>query len=583
MSASTERGLAIYWDFENVVLSQFDFIHGKGAWRDARLAAGRPDDDVESMLASATVDVSAVVDFAATLGVVTVHRAFGDWSSRWLNRYDRDMVRHSIDLVQLFPLAGTKNGADIRLALDVAGDLHLYPHVSDVVLVAGDSDYVALVQHARRVGRKVTGIGVRGSTSRQLVSACDEFKYIDTLSAKKKALSTTRPAAPAARRPVTISAATRLLIEKAMLQLMAQTADGWVLRVSIKPLLLRLDPAFDESDSGVRTFTDLLNALPDLLEHREGPTDREYRLKSAPVAETPDTAADNQGTPDSPTREETAVATEATRCALRRILSAADITATAMKVGNVAVALRQLIPGFSHVRLGFGNVTQLLTAQTDLVLLERDLSGQVTCQIAPGAAIAPAERTRTALLVCPGKAADILAAEDAGIDPLVAAYAGLLRSASLTLPVDRGLLWQMLRRLPTVLSDPAQVSTRSQLSTMLETVLCGPDPIDLPETPTLLELGEEQAKLMSALAGITVTSGLLHQMQEGVVEPDAAVQTAANSLAAIVCEGVSRTPSPRVEQEPLIIALAGASPPEDVRQALQRVLDTLSDSPAAAD
>ncbi len=60
----------------------------------------------------------------------------------------------------MFPLSGTKNGADIRLAIDVIDDLSRYDYVNHVLIVAGDSDYVSLAQRCKRLGRTVIGVGV---------------------------------------------------------------------------------------------------------------------------------------------------------------------------------------------------------------------------------------------------------------------------------------------------------------------------------------------------------------------------------------------------------------------------------------
>src|SRR3954462_8590904 len=49
------------------------------------------------------------------------------------------------------------------------------PDLTNVVIVAGDSDYIALAQRCKRLGRYVVGIGVAGSSSRALAAACDEF------------------------------------------------------------------------------------------------------------------------------------------------------------------------------------------------------------------------------------------------------------------------------------------------------------------------------------------------------------------------------------------------------------------------
>ena len=68
-----------------------------------------------------------------------------------------------------------KNGADIRLSIDAIGDLNQQADITHVVVVAGDSDYIALAQRCKQMGRYVVGIGVAESTSRALKLACNEF------------------------------------------------------------------------------------------------------------------------------------------------------------------------------------------------------------------------------------------------------------------------------------------------------------------------------------------------------------------------------------------------------------------------
>ena len=81
--------------------------------------------------------------------------------------YRGQLVSRAVDLVQLFPAAAyAKNGADIRLAVDAVEDMFRLPDLTHVVIVAGDSDYIALAQRCRRLGRYVVGVGVAGSTSR---------------------------------------------------------------------------------------------------------------------------------------------------------------------------------------------------------------------------------------------------------------------------------------------------------------------------------------------------------------------------------------------------------------------------------
>ena len=215
----TDR-VAVYIDFDNVVISRYDNLHGDGAWRKDDARNHRPDpasaDPVDVKLALAEVDLGAIIDYASSFGVVGMTRAYADWSVPANAAYKRALVDRAVDLVQLFAAAGTKNGADIRLAVDAVEDLSRHPDITHVALVAGDSDYVPLAQRCKRLGRFVVGIGVAGSTSRALVNACDEFQRYEALpgvvsppkvepprveAAKAEPTTGTAKKAPAKRRP----------------------------------------------------------------------------------------------------------------------------------------------------------------------------------------------------------------------------------------------------------------------------------------------------------------------------------------------------------------------------------------------
>ncbi len=113
--ADTETAIGIYWDFENAHACLIDETHGEGTYRSS--ARYRPQEPV--------VDIARVVDYVAGHGRVVVHRAYANW--QYFGKYKDELQAHAIDLVQLFPLTGTKNGADIRLVLDVAEDLERQP------------------------------------------------------------------------------------------------------------------------------------------------------------------------------------------------------------------------------------------------------------------------------------------------------------------------------------------------------------------------------------------------------------------------------------------------------------------------
>jgi NYN domain/OST-HTH/LOTUS domain len=185
MADIRDNRVAVYIDFDNIVISRYDEVHGKGRFTRDRvreyLRDGH-DDQVAARLKEAAVDVGAMVDFASSFGTLVLTRAYADWSQPVNAEYRGQLVGRAVDLVQLFPAAAYgKNGADIRLAVDAIEDMFRLPDLTHLVIVAGDSDYIALAQRAKRLGRYVVAVGVAGSTSRSLAAACDRMVSYDAL------------------------------------------------------------------------------------------------------------------------------------------------------------------------------------------------------------------------------------------------------------------------------------------------------------------------------------------------------------------------------------------------------------------
>src|ERR1700731_4139664 len=169
--------VAVYLDFDNIVISRYDQVHGRNSFQKDK-SRGL---DAEH-LDRATVDVGAIIDFASSFGTLVLTRAYADWSAEVNAGYRSQLVARAVDLVQLFPAAAYgKNGADIRLAVDAVEDMFRLPDLTHVVIVGGDSDYIALAQRCKRLGRYVVGVGVAGASSRALAAACDEFVIYDAL------------------------------------------------------------------------------------------------------------------------------------------------------------------------------------------------------------------------------------------------------------------------------------------------------------------------------------------------------------------------------------------------------------------
>ena len=293
-----DSSVGVYIDFDNIIISRYDQVHGKGAFtRDrARYAAGGADNPE---VAAATVDLEAIIDYASTFGSVSVCRAYADWSMPANTRYRNQLVKRAVELVQMFPTAANnKNGADIRLAVDVMEDLFRLDHLSHVVIVAGDSDFVPLAQRSKRLGKQVIGIGVAGATSKSLAAVCDVFASYDAILsvsaepeiAENDVVSDKDPNAGNSKvaleqavdseevERIGNKEASRLLVRSLKL-LQAKNDSEWVASSAVKNQMVRMNPAFQEASLKFASFTEFVKSRGGLVELKEDGQSRSIRLR----------------------------------------------------------------------------------------------------------------------------------------------------------------------------------------------------------------------------------------------------------------------------------------------------------------
>ncbi len=275
--------VAVYLDFDNIVISRYDQVHGRSSFQKDKSRGLEKD-----KLTTATVDIGAIIDFASSFGTLVLTRAYADWSSNVNAEYQSQLVARAVDLVQLFPAAAYgKNGADIRLAVDAVEDMFRLPDLTHVVIVGGDSDYIALAQRCKRLGRYVVGIGVAGASSRSLASACDEFVTYDALpgiptvapqpakKATRRAKATTADDEP---EPADAQAAATGLLERALRIGHEKDDADWLHNSAVKAQMKRMDPSFSEKSLGFRSFSDFLRSRSDVADLDESSTTRMVRL-----------------------------------------------------------------------------------------------------------------------------------------------------------------------------------------------------------------------------------------------------------------------------------------------------------------
>ncbi len=294
--------VGVYIDFDNIVISRYNQLFGRGAFGNdsARNGSITAKDALGGKLQDARVDVGAILDFASSFGSIVVSRAYADWSLPVNAGYQRQLIDRAVDLTQLFNTSGTKNGADIRLAVDVVEDLFRLEDLTHVMIVAGDSDFIALAQRCKRLGRFVVGVGVAGATSRALVAAVDQFSDYDDLPGVEKPKKSTRrgggssggkasaptPPDPAEASvddepgvgPMTRDDAGRLL-HRALDLLDGKNDEEWQTNGEVKQQMLRLDPSFKEKPLGFRSFTEFLQANQDIVEIKPRSKANDRRLK----------------------------------------------------------------------------------------------------------------------------------------------------------------------------------------------------------------------------------------------------------------------------------------------------------------
>jgi uncharacterized LabA/DUF88 family protein len=257
-----DNQIAVYWDFENIHASLYDTMHGENSYHHVRF---QPQENV--------LDIGVVVDYASSLGVVSINKAYADW--RGFSKYRENLMEKSIDLYQIFP-KGMKNSSDMKLALDAYQDLMLYDHITDVIIVSSDSDFINLAQKIRQLGKRVIGVGVRDFTNPFWINACNEFKFYETL--KMRSQESSEVSYEQTEDVADFDYALGLMV-KSLKQLSASRSADLVPRGSLKTMMQRNDPSFDEANYGLYSFGEFVKKFPDMVENIDDHSGGMVKLK----------------------------------------------------------------------------------------------------------------------------------------------------------------------------------------------------------------------------------------------------------------------------------------------------------------
>ncbi len=285
--------VAVYWDFENLHAVLANAAHGDGAYRENRL---KPQ--------PVFVDLNPILEYAASLGDIIINRAYGNW--QFFANYRHVLNEAGVDLIQMFPRGqNMKNSADIRMALDALSDVHNHPHLSHVVVISSDSDFISLAQKVKQAGRFIAGVGVAGVSNRFWTASCNEFKFYQNLLAASLAArgpqDEAQPAAallggvvPSAEEtedtevvgsPSLIEA--RGALQRALTQLVDRNGENYVSRSALKVFIKRLLPSFDEQALGCSNFSEFLKRFPELVSEIDNVSGGHVARVGQPVGQGP--------------------------------------------------------------------------------------------------------------------------------------------------------------------------------------------------------------------------------------------------------------------------------------------------------
>lgn len=196
----------------------------------------------------------------ARLGVASVKRIYGDWTTPNLGGWKPALLEHSIQPIQQFRYTTGKNATDSAMIID-AMDLLYAGQFDGFCLVSSDSDFTRLAARLRESGRRVYGFGER-KTPRPFVSACDRFIYTEVFATKPAVADGTASSLSIPRRTEK-----ELRGDTALMNLLrgaieaCADEEGWAHLGPVGSYLGNTAADFDSRHYGFARLSDLLRAI----------------------------------------------------------------------------------------------------------------------------------------------------------------------------------------------------------------------------------------------------------------------------------------------------------------------------------
>lgn len=197
-----------------------------------------------------------VLSEVAKYGVVTIRKAYGNWKSPTLKKWEELLHEYAIQPVQQYDLTKGKNASDIALVID-AMDVMYTKQIDVMCFVSSDSDFMPMVTRALAEGKVVLGFGERKTPS-PFVNACSKFLFLDQEKEQETSSSKSK----------NIKSDTKLINLLRQAVEATEEDDGWAMLGPVGSHISNKN-SFDSRNYGFKNLSSLFKAI-DLFELKRG-------------------------------------------------------------------------------------------------------------------------------------------------------------------------------------------------------------------------------------------------------------------------------------------------------------------------
>ena len=206
---------------------------------------------------AAKIDV--VLAELARHGIANVRRAYGNWKSPNMQKWEQALHPNAIQPIQQFALSTGKNASDMAMVVDAMDLLHS-GRFDAFAIVSSDADFTPLAMRLRAQNMRVFGFGEK-KTPEPFVNACSTFLYIDEQPAGVKVAGEATDASA----PVPPTPTAKLRQDTKLVNLLRDAMeaekedDGWANLSSVGTNIRNRGP-FDSRNYGYGKLSSLIEA-----------------------------------------------------------------------------------------------------------------------------------------------------------------------------------------------------------------------------------------------------------------------------------------------------------------------------------